>query len=98
MGRNLPAAGGGWFRLLPYSASRWMLRRVNDGDRAPCMFYFHPWEVDPGQPRMEGLKASHRFRHYNNLDRCDARFDALLGDFKWCTMSELLEAQLAKGA
>jgi polysaccharide deacetylase family protein (PEP-CTERM system associated) len=54
MGRNLPAAGGGWFRLLPYELSRWMLRRVNTQDQAPCMFYFHPWELDPGQPRQHG--------------------------------------------
>jgi len=83
MGRNLPAAGGGWFRLLPYSASRWMLRRVNDGDRAPCMFYFHPWEVDPDQPRQSGISAKTRFRHYVNLRRMPGRLRRLLGDFEW---------------
>lgn len=83
MGRNLPAAGGGWFRLLPYSASRWMLRRVNDGDRAPCMFYFHPWEVDPGQPRQSGISAKTRFRHYVNLRRMPGRLRRLLNDFEW---------------
>jgi polysaccharide deacetylase family protein (PEP-CTERM system associated) len=83
MGRNLPAAGGGWFRLLPYSASRWMLRRVNDGDRAPCMFYFHPWEVDPGQPRQAGISAKTRFRHYVNLRRMPGRLRRLLNDFEW---------------
>ena len=51
--RNLPAGGGGYFRLLPYSVSRWCLRRVNTVDRQPCIFYFHPWEIDPGQPRPE---------------------------------------------
>lgn len=83
MGRNLPAAGGGWFRLLPYSASRWMLRRVNDGDRAPCMFYFHPWEVDPDQPRQSGISAKTRFRHYVNLRRMPGRLRRLLRDFEW---------------
>lgn len=83
MGRNLPAAGGGWFRLLPYSASRWMLRRVNDGDRAPCMFYFHPWEVDPEQPRQSGISAKTRFRHYVNLQRMPGRLRRLLRDFEW---------------
>ena len=73
MGRNLPAAGGGWFRLLPYSMSRWMLQRVNAQDQAPCMFYFHPWEIDAGQPRQPGLSAKTRFRHYVNLQRMPGR-------------------------
>jgi len=83
MGRNLPAAGGGWFRLLPYSVSRWMLRRVNAEDRAPCMFYFHPWEIDAGQPRQLGLSAKTRFRHYVNLQRMPGRLRRLLSDFEW---------------
>ena len=82
-GRNLPAAGGGWFRLLPYEISRWMLSRVNAQDRAPCMFYFHPWEVDPGQPRQSGLSAKTRFRHYVNLQRMPGRLRQLLNDFEW---------------
>lgn len=83
LGRNLPAAGGGWFRLLPYAMSRWMLRRVNRQDRAPCMFYFHPWELDPGQPRQPGLSARTRFRHYVNLQRMPDRLGRLLNDFEW---------------
>jgi polysaccharide deacetylase family protein (PEP-CTERM system associated) len=82
-GRNLPAAGGGWFRLLPYEVSRWMLRRVNLEDQAPCMFYFHPWEVDPEQPRQTGLSAKTRFRHYVNLHRMPGRLRKLLNDFEW---------------
>jgi polysaccharide deacetylase family protein (PEP-CTERM system associated) len=82
-GRNLPAAGGGWFRLLPYEVSRWMLRRVNAEDQAPCMFYFHPWEVDPEQPRQTGLSAKTRFRHYVNLQRMPGRLRKLLNDFEW---------------
>ncbi|OYW64219.1 MAG: polysaccharide deacetylase [Hydrogenophilales bacterium 16-64-46] len=83
MGRNLPAAGGGWFRLLPYSLSRWMLRRVNEQDRAPCMFYFHPWEVDADQPRQQGISAKTRFRHYVNLQRMPGRLQQLFNDFEW---------------
>jgi polysaccharide deacetylase family protein (PEP-CTERM system associated) len=83
MGRNLPAAGGGWFRLLPYAMSRWMLRRVNTQDRAPCMFYFHPWEVDADQPRQHGISAKTRFRHYVNLHRMPGRLRQLLRDFEW---------------
>ncbi len=83
MGRNLPAAGGGWFRLLPYELSRWMLQRVNDQEQAPCMFYFHPWEVDAGQPRQAGLSAKTRFRHYVNLHRMPGRLRKLLNDFEW---------------
>jgi len=83
MGRNLPAAGGGWFRLLPYEVSRWMLRRVNAQDQASCMFYFHPWELDAGQPRQPGLSAKTRFRHYVNLHRMPGRLRQLLNDFEW---------------
>ncbi|MHB1352276.1 MAG: XrtA system polysaccharide deacetylase [Thiobacillus sp.] len=82
-GRNLPAAGGGWFRLLPYEMSRWMLKRVNACDGAPCMFYFHPWEVDPGQPRPRGVSVKTRFRHYVNLGRTAGRLRRLLTDFEW---------------
>ncbi|MCD6705044.1 MAG: DUF3473 domain-containing protein [Thiobacillus sp.] len=83
LGRNLPAAGGGWFRLLPYEVSRWMLRRVNARDQAPCMFYFHPWELDAGQPRQHGISAKTRFRHYVNLQRMPGRLRKLLNDFEW---------------
>lgn len=82
-GRNLPAAGGGWFRLLPYRVSRWMLERVNTEERAPCMFYFHPWEIDPGQPVQRGISARTRFRHYVNLQRMQGRLRQLLKDFSW---------------
>ncbi len=82
-GRNLPAAGGGWFRLLPYEVSRWMLRRVNVSERAPCMFYFHPWEIDAEQPRPQGLSTRTRFRHYVNLQRMPGRLRQLLTDFAW---------------
>jgi polysaccharide deacetylase family protein (PEP-CTERM system associated) len=89
-GRNLPCGGGGWFRLVPYAGMRWALRRVNRVDRESAIFYFHPWEIDPGQPRQEGLDAKTRVRHYLNLERMQTRLDRLLGDFAWGRMDEVL--------
>jgi len=83
LGRNLPASGGGYFRLLPYSLSRWGIRRINAREGQACIFYFHPWEVDPEQPRIEDAGAKSRFRHYVNLERMVDRLDRLLGDFHW---------------
>ncbi|HSH30485.1 MAG TPA: XrtA system polysaccharide deacetylase [Thiohalobacter sp.] len=86
--RNLPCGGGGYFRLLPYRLSRWAMRRVNQDDGQPCVFYFHPWEIDPEQPRQPGLNARTRFRHYLNLQRMEARLQRLLADFTWQRMDE----------
>jgi polysaccharide deacetylase family protein (PEP-CTERM system associated) len=94
--RGLPWAGGGYFRLIPYPAfKRGVARILRAG--GPYVFYIHPWEIDPGQPRMTGLKRSHAFRHYNNLGRCDARFARLLGDFEWMPVGELLDRATARG-
>src|SRR5256885_15890591 len=82
-GSNFPAGGGGYFRLLPYGVSRWSIRRINTVDRMPAMFYFHPWELDPEQPRVTGLSAKTRFRHYVNLHKMTSRIARLLGDFRW---------------
>jgi len=82
-GRNLPAAGGGFFRLLPYAASRWLISQVNRRDGRPAVFYFHPWEVDPGQPRVAGAPLKSRFRHYVNLGRMERKLDRLCRDFRW---------------
>ena len=89
MKRNLPAGGGGYFRLMPYAMSRWMMRQVNQQDRQPAIFYFHPWELDPGQPRQQCLQWKTRFRHYVNLDRMDGRIRALTRDFAWDRMDRL---------
>jgi polysaccharide deacetylase family protein (PEP-CTERM system associated) len=89
MGRNLPAGGGGYFRLLPYALSRWMMAKVNREDGQPALFYFHPWEVDPDQPRPQGLGAKARFRHYINIDRMERRIDALARDFAWDRMDNI---------
>jgi polysaccharide deacetylase family protein (PEP-CTERM system associated) len=80
---NWPAAGGGYFRLFPYSMSRWSIRRVNAIDRQPAMFYFHPWELDPEQPRIKGPGMKARFRHYLNLELMAPRLQRLLADFRW---------------
>jgi len=88
-GRNLPAGGGGYFRLLPYALSRWMVKRVNEMDNEPALFYFHPWEVDPGQPRPEGLGVKARFRHYINIERMERRIAALAQDFAWDRMDRI---------
>ena len=90
--RNLPSSGGGYFRLLPYAASRWMLRRVNAVDRQAAVFYFHPWEIDVDQPRIAGIGAKTRFRHYVNIDRMEARLQQLLGDFSWGRMDAVFLA------
>ena len=87
--RNLPSSGGGYFRLLPYAVSRWMLRRVNREDRESAVFYFHPWEIDPGQPRVAGINAKTRFRHYVNIARTEPRLLSLLADFRWGRMDQI---------
>ena len=79
----LPAGGGGYFRLLPYRISRWSLRRINEVDRQPAMFYFHPWELDPEQPRVTGPGPKARFRHYVNLGHMQSRLQRLVADFGW---------------
>ena len=83
LGRNWPAGGGGYFRLMPYAVSRWLLRQVNRRDRRPAIFYFHPWEIDVGQPRVPGIDVKTRFRHYINLKRTEPRLRRLLADFRW---------------
>jgi polysaccharide deacetylase family protein (PEP-CTERM system associated) len=88
-GRKLPAGGGGYFRLLPYALSRWMMEARQRNDNEPALFYFHPWEVDPGQPRPEGLDAKSRFRHYVNIDRMEGRIAALARDFAWDRMDRI---------
>lgn len=89
MGRNYPGSGGGFFRLLPYAVSRWAVARVNQNDAAPAIFYLHPWEIDPDQPRQGGLSAKTRFRHYVNLSRTHGRLAALLSDFRWDRMDRV---------
>jgi len=87
--RNWPASGGGYFRLMPYTMSRWLLQRVNQQDCQSAVFYFHPWEIDEAQPRIDGINAKTRFRHYVNLNKTEARIRRLLADFNWARMDEI---------
>ena len=89
LGYRLPCGGGGYFRLYPYWLSRWAIARVNRRDGEPAIFYFHPWELDPAQPRQSGLSAKTRFRHYLNLHRTESRLSRLLTDFHWDRMDHL---------
>lgn len=87
--RRLAAGGGGFFRVLPYGFSRWAIRQVNRKDGRPAVFYFHPWEVDPKQPRVTGAPLRSRLRHYTRLGGMAGKLEELLGDFAWGRMDEL---------
>jgi polysaccharide deacetylase family protein (PEP-CTERM system associated) len=89
VGQVLPCGGGGFFRLLPYGWSRWALQQVNRRDGENCVFYFHPWEIDPTQPRQRLAPWKSRFRHYVNLSRMEGRLDCLLDDFQWGRMDDV---------
>tara|TARA_R110002110_G_scaffold76898_2_gene202296 strand:+ start:6619 stop:7536 length:918 start_codon:yes stop_codon:yes gene_type:complete len=97
-GRNINCGGGGWFRLFPYGFSRWALRRINQREGQSGHFYFHPWEIDPEQPRPAGVSAKTRFRHYLNLERMEPRLRRLLGDFRWDRMDRVFAGQIADPA
>lgn len=88
-GRRLAAGGGGFFRVLPYGFSRWAIRQVNREDQRPAVFYFHPWEVDPGQPRVAGAPLRSKLRHYTNLAVMADKLTRLIGDFRWGRMDAL---------
>lgn len=92
-GRNLPCAGGGWFRLVPYALFRAGLKRVN-AEARPGLFYFHPWEVDPGQPRVAAGRLA-RFRHYTGLAAMEGRLRHLLRDFAWSRMDQVFASAIA---
>jgi polysaccharide deacetylase family protein (PEP-CTERM system associated) len=98
LGRNWPCGGGGWFRLLPYAVSAAALRAVHGDDGRACIFYFHPWEIDPEQPMQSGLALKSRFRHYTNLARMEGKLQRLLGDFAWDRMDRVLDAELPGAA
>lgn len=87
--KNLPCGGGGFFRFYPYALSKWAFNRVNNQEQQSGIFYFHPWEIDPDQPRQSGLNLKTRIRHYLNLQRMENRINQLLSDFKWDTMENV---------
>lgn len=88
-GLNLPCGGGGYFRLLPSEVCHWGLRRVNKKERKPAVFYFHPWELDPDQPRIDGAAAKARFRHYTNLKHMRKKLERTLSRFPWNRMDHV---------
>ena len=85
----MPIAGGGYFRILPYWWARWGIARLNRTEGQPAIFYLHPWEIDPDQPRVAGIDAKARFRHYVNISRTHGRIAQLLEDFRWGRMDEI---------
>lgn len=89
LGRRLPCGGGGYFRLYPYRLSRWAIQQVNKRDGQAAVFYCHPWEIDPAQPRPKGLPLKTRFRHYLNLGKMESRLVRLLSDFAWDRMDRV---------
>jgi len=93
-GKNFPIAGGGYFRLFPYALTRWGLRRVNRVEAKPFIFYLHPWEFDPEQPRFSSASLKSRFRHYINLSRTESRFCRLLAEFRFGPLREVFAEQL----
>jgi len=88
-GVNLPTGGGGYFRMLPYAWTRWSISRINRVERRPAVFYLHPWEIDPDQPRL-GASGLSRIRHYANLHKTEGRLKTLLSEFAWAPLAEVL--------
>jgi polysaccharide deacetylase family protein (PEP-CTERM system associated) len=95
-GRRLAAGGGGFFRLLPYRFSSWAIRRVNDAERRPAVFYFHPWEIDPGQPRVAGAPLKSRLRHYSRISAMHGKLLKLLGDHDWGRTDAVVASEAAR--
>ncbi len=93
---NLPVAGGGYFRILPYAWTRWGISRLNRNERQPAVFYMHPWEIDPDQPRLQ-VDWLGRFRHYRNLHKTEGRLRALFGDFRFAPLQSLLDDLVPAG-
>ncbi|MBA4088461.1 MAG: polysaccharide deacetylase family protein [Novosphingobium sp.] len=95
-GRRMAAGGGGFFRLLPYAVSRWAIRQVNERDCRPAVFYFHPWEIDPDQPRPPVAPLRSKLRHYTNLDVMAAKLARLVREFRWGRMDEVAASEAAR--
>ncbi|HEX5184534.1 MAG TPA: XrtA system polysaccharide deacetylase [Allosphingosinicella sp.] len=92
-GRRLAAGGGGFFRLLPYAFSNWAVGRVNGAEGRPAVFYFHPWEIDPGQPRVAGAPLKSRLRHYSRLSAMRPKLLKLLGAHEWGRTIDVVERE-----
>jgi polysaccharide deacetylase family protein (PEP-CTERM system associated) len=94
-GHSIPAAGGGYFRQYPYFLSRWLFQRASRNNTQPQIFYLHPWEIDPAQPRVANASWFSNFRHYTNLERCLPRLERMLADFHFGTISQSLSCMPA---
>lgn len=92
---NVPIAGGGYFRLMPYSVFKAALKRFNASESKAGVFYFHPWEIDVDQPRITGASRLAKFRHYVNIGAVPRRLDKLLRDFRWARMDDVFAADIA---
>jgi polysaccharide deacetylase family protein (PEP-CTERM system associated) len=95
-GRRLAAGGGGFFRLLPYAFSRWAIRQVNNEAERPAIIYFHPWEIDPGQPRVANAPIKSKLRHYTKLKAMAPKLERLIGDFSWDRLDLIVESERAR--
>jgi polysaccharide deacetylase family protein (PEP-CTERM system associated) len=95
-GRRLAAGGGGFFRLLPYRFSSWAISRVNDTEQRPAIFYFHPWEIDPGQPRVDKAPLKSRLRHYSNLSGMEPKLLKLFTKHRWGRTDEVVAVERAR--
>ena len=95
-GRRLAAGGGGFFRVLPYAFSRWAIRQVNNREGRPAVFYFHPWEIDPQQPRVTAASLRSKLRHYTNLDVMADKLRQLVMEFEWGRMDVLAAREAAR--
>ncbi|GGD93352.1 polysaccharide deacetylase [Tsuneonella deserti] len=94
-GRRVAAGGGGFFRVLPYGFSRWAIRQVNRQARRPAVFYFHPWEIDPAQPKVPDAPVRSKLRHYTGLDKMAVKLRELVHEFAWGRMDELASREAA---
>ncbi|MFL0356468.1 XrtA system polysaccharide deacetylase [Erythrobacter sp. GH1-10] len=94
--RRLAAGGGGFFRVLPYAFSRWAIRQVNTNEGRPAVFYFHPWEVDPDQPRVPNAPLRSRLRHYTGLDKMAGKLGELVREFSWGRMDRIARNEAAR--
>jgi polysaccharide deacetylase family protein (PEP-CTERM system associated) len=95
-GRRMAAGGGGFFRLLPYGLSHWAIGRVNQVEGRPAIFYFHPWEIDPGQPRLREAPLKSRLRHYTNLAAMEPKLRRLLAAHRWGRTDAVAAAERAR--
>jgi len=90
LGTNFPVSGGGYFRFFPYSLIKYGLKSINENENKPFIFYMHPWEIDPHQPRIKNVGMRSKLRHYINLERNEGKFKRLLRDFQFTAIKNVL--------